>query len=200
MNRPVANPVTAYLRVSSRAQDAKSQLSAIERAAQARGDAVSSVYEEKRSGKTIDRPMLARLREDAKAGLIRRLYVFRLDRLTRSGIRDTLEVVEELRHHGVELVSVSDGFDLQGPAADIVLAVLAWASKMERLAVNERIAAARDRIESEGGRWGRPRRMDRSLIARARAMHSKGATTRAIAIALKIPRTTITRAVKGAKG
>jgi hypothetical protein len=45
--------------------------------------------------------------------------------LTASGILDTFEVIEKLRAHGAELVSVSDGFALDGPAAEVVLAVMA---------------------------------------------------------------------------
>lgn len=93
------------------------------------------------------------MRELARRGHIRKLFVFRLDRLTRSGIRDTLEAVHELRAAGCELVTVADGFELAGPAADVVLAVLAWAAQMERAALGERIAAARARAET----WGRPR-------------------------------------------
>jgi DNA invertase Pin-like site-specific DNA recombinase len=37
-----------------------------------------------------------------------------LDRLRRSGIADTLQVVQELERHGCEVVSVADGFDLAG--------------------------------------------------------------------------------------
>jgi len=119
------NLTASYLRVSSKSQDVAMQTHAIDRAASARGDTIGTVYAEKRSGKTLARPELDRLRADARAGKIRRLYVYRLDRLTRSGIRDTFELVEELRRHGVELVSVSDGFSLDGPAAEIVLAVMA---------------------------------------------------------------------------
>jgi Resolvase, N terminal domain len=48
---------------------------------------------------------------DARAGRLRgrRLYVFRLDRLRRSGIADTLPTLDELRGGGVEIVSVADG-------------------------------------------------------------------------------------------
>src|SRR6267143_1662557 len=146
--------VAAYCRVSSKAQDFATQRSAIERAAYARGDLITDWRSEKRSGKLLARPELDRLRSDARAGLIRKLYVYRLDRLTRSGIADTLQVVEELRGHGCEVVSVADGLDLQGPAAEIILAVVAWAARMERLAINERISAARERVEAEGGKWG----------------------------------------------
>lgn len=191
--------VRAYLRVSSRSQDAASQRSAIERAAAARGDAIVHWYSEKRSAKTTDRAELRQLRDDARAGHIRRLYIFRLDRLTRSGIQDTLQVIGELRSHGVELVTVSDGFDLDGPAAEVVLAVMAWASKMERLALAERVAAARERVEAEGGKWGRPRRMDPALVARARAMQAEGRSVREISMALRTPRATVGRALRASQ-
>jgi DNA invertase Pin-like site-specific DNA recombinase len=103
-------------------------------------------------------------------------------------------VIEELRAHGCTLVSISDGFDLEGPAAEVVLAVMAWASKMERLAINERISAARERVEAEGGRWGRPSRVDDALRARIVAMRAKGRSLRNIAVALKIPLATVARA------
>jgi DNA invertase Pin-like site-specific DNA recombinase len=188
--------IAAYLRVSSRSQDDATQLHAVERAAAARGDVVDEVYREKRTGKTLDRAELARVRAAARAGELRKLYVYRLDRLTRSGIRDTLDVIEELRAHGCELVSVSDAFDLVGPAAPVVIAVIAWAAEMERLAIGERISAARDRVERQGGRWGRPTRMSPKERERARAMQEKGSTISAIARALKVPRATIGRALR----
>src|SRR5579863_7286865 len=85
----------AYIRVSSRSQDHASQRSAIERAAAARGDTIGEWYSEKKSAKTMNRPELTKLRAEARAGSLRKLYVFRLDRLTRSGIRDTFELIEE---------------------------------------------------------------------------------------------------------
>ncbi len=74
--------------------------------ATARGETITDWRGEKRSGKTLARPELDHLRADARAGHVRRLYVFKLDRLTRSGIRDTFEVIEELHAHAAELVSV----------------------------------------------------------------------------------------------
>ncbi len=174
----------AYLRVSSRAQDFPTQRAAIERAAATRGDSIGTWYSEKKSGKTLARPELDRLRADARAGLVRRLYVFRLDRLTRSGIRDTFELIEELRAAGVEVISISDGFSLDGPAAEVILAVLSWAARMERLAINERIAAARERVESEGGKWGRPSRFTEADLAKLGALRAQGRTIREISVAI----------------
>jgi DNA invertase Pin-like site-specific DNA recombinase len=118
---------------------------------------------------------------------VRRLYVYRLDRLARSGIRVTFEVVDELKRHGCELITVSDGFSLEGPAAEVVLAVLSWAVKMERLAINERISAARDRLIAEGRSWGRPSRFTSRDRERISALRRQGRSLREIAVALKIP-------------
>src|SRR5579871_1869779 len=107
--------IAAYIRVSSRGQHFALQEHAIQQAAKARGDVVQEVYAEKRTGQELGRPELDRLRADVRAGRVKRLYIYRLDRLTRTGIRDTFEVVDELRRHGCNLVTISDGSDLSGP-------------------------------------------------------------------------------------
>lgn len=191
------HPAIAYVRVSSRAQDHATQRSAIERAAYARGDTIDDWRAEKRSAKTMQREELQRLLAEARAGALhgRRLYLYRLDRLTRSGISDTLTTLEDLRSHGVHVVTVADGFDVTGPHAEIIVAVMAWAAKMERLATAERISAARERLAEEGRPWGRPKRMSPELVARAQAMHAEGRTVREIAMALKQPKSTVGRAL-----
>jgi DNA invertase Pin-like site-specific DNA recombinase len=123
------------------------------------------------------------------------LYVYRLDRLSRSGIRDTFTLIEEFRARGVIIVTVSDGFTLEGPASDVVVAVLAWAAQMERLAIGERIADAHRRIKDEGGAWGRPRRVDGSTAAAILLEYEGGRSVRQLAVAFKIPRSTIARVV-----
>jgi DNA invertase Pin-like site-specific DNA recombinase len=185
--------IAAYIRVSSRGQHFELQQHAIERAAALRGDTLQRVYAEKRSGEALGRPELDRLRLDVEAGRVKRLYVYRLDRLTRTGIRDTFELVEELRRHGCELVTASDGFDLSGPMAEPLIAMMAWAAKMENHARRERQAAARDRIEQDGGKWGRPTRVNAELLAKARERKDKGYSLRRIAAALKVPRSTLAR-------
>ncbi|MDE3097030.1 MAG: recombinase family protein [Chloroflexota bacterium] len=192
---PADDGVAAYVRVSSASQGSAMQRDAIDRAATARGDRVGRWYTDTRTGATMQRSDLDELRRSARMGRIRRLYVFRLDRLTRSGIRDTLELVEELRRHGCELVTIADGFDLGGPAAEVVLAVMAWAAQLERLAINERISAARARVEAKGGSWGRPSRLSEAERRRVLELAAKGKSRRAIAVALKIPHATVGRVI-----
>lgn len=192
--------IAAYLRVSSRSQSATTQRDAIERMAKARGDVIPTEYwyQEKQSGAKLQRPTLDHLRALVHAGAIHRLYVFRIDRLTRSGIRDTLAVVEELRAAGCEVRSVADGFDLGGSGAEVILAVIAWAAQMERLALGERIAAARSRVEKAGGRWGRPPRVAPAVARRIVASAQQNdRSIRWLSAAYKVPRSTVAAVLSG---
>ncbi|MCC6807833.1 MAG: recombinase family protein [Deltaproteobacteria bacterium] len=184
-----------YMRISSKSQESATQRAAIERAAAARGDTITSWYDEKMSGKTLARPELQRLRADVRAGIVSKIYVYRLDRLTRSGIRDTFEVIEELHAHGCQLVSIGDGFDLAGPAAEIILAVLAWSAKAERQVIGERVAAARMRLEAEGRPWGRPSRLRDGERVQLMKLREQGMSLRQIAVTMRVPKTTVIRAL-----
>lgn len=183
------------MRVSTRGQDYATQRDAIERAAAARGDVITHWFEETRSGKSLDRPKLAELQASAQRGELVKVYVFKVDRFSRRGIRDTLSIVEALRQCGCLVASVADGFSPDSPVGDVILAVMAWAAQMERQALGERIAAARERVEASGGAWGRPRRIDPGTLARAREMVAGGLTQREIAAALKVPKATLWRAL-----
>jgi DNA invertase Pin-like site-specific DNA recombinase len=111
-------------------------------------------------------------------------------------VRDTLELVDEFRRHGTEITTISDGFDLSGPAAEIVLRVMAWAAKMERIAINERIAVARERVEAEGGSWGRPTRLDQEARGHLAQLRRDGKSIRQIAIQLGVSKSAVARALR----
>jgi DNA invertase Pin-like site-specific DNA recombinase len=183
--------VVAYIRVSSPSQDYAYQRSAIDTAARARGELVGRWYGDVASGSSMDRPALQRLRAELGSGAITRVWVWRLDRLSRSGIGDTLECVDEIRRSGATLASVADGFALdEGPAAELVLAVIAWAAQMERSKIRENQEAARARLAAQGRGWGRP-----ALASHIRdavvELEARRKTTREIARELQISKTSV---------
>lgn len=183
--------VAAYVRVSSRSQTAKSQQDAITRAARARGDRVIAWFKETAWSGTLARPELDALRHSVRGGEYRRVYVTALDRLTRSGIRDTLAVIDEFKAAGCEIITLQDGFDVCGPFGEVVASVLAWAAKQELVRIGERISAARVRIEAAGGQWGRPKRGDARTVERVKKLKEEGRTIRQIAAVVKVPRSTV---------
>lgn len=190
----------AYMRTSSTSQPLTLQRVAIEKAAEARGDEVVEWFAEQQSSRTMQRPELLRLRDACRAGHVRRLYVFRADRLCRTGIRDLMELIEFLRACGVQIISLADGFDFDGPAAEVVLAVMAWAAKMERIATNERISHARARLIAAGRTWGRQSTITAAQRDRMRALKREGMTIREIAKRVKIPRSSVARALSQSVG
>jgi len=183
--------VGAYLRVSSRSQSVDTQRDAIERAARARGDQIGQWWAETRSAATSERVELSKVRGAARRGELRRLYVYRLDRLCRTGIRDTLTLLEEFDHCGVQLVSVADNFDPSGPMGSVVVAVLAWAAQVERTAIGERIASAKERMAAEGRPWGRPSSLKQSDIDYVIDRAKEGLSVREIATAINAPKSTV---------
>jgi DNA invertase Pin-like site-specific DNA recombinase len=190
----------AYVRVSTRQQSLEAQKDVISRAATARGDTISHWYGEKVSGFQAERAELVALRQAVRRGEHQKCYVFRIDRLSRSGVLATFTVVDELTRNGCSVVTVADAFELGGPVGDIVLAVLAACAQMERIALSDRLAAARERTVMMGGAWGRPKTLKEDTLRLARKMISEGHTLRYTARELGVAKTTLGRALSQKTG
>jgi DNA invertase Pin-like site-specific DNA recombinase len=188
---------SAYVRVSSRGQDFAMQKSAIEAALPKETE--PAWYSEKLSAKKNDRPELLRLVADLRMGGTSDLWVFKLDRLCRTGVSDTFRLISELRAAKVTLHAVADGLvirpDREDIASECYVFALGLAARLERAAINDRIAGARAHMEANGRSWGRPSRVDAELLAKARKMRIEGRSIRAIAVALKIPKSTVAGAL-----
>ena len=88
------------------------------------------------SGSTLVRPALERLRDQAAAGAIDRLYVHSPDRLARRYAYQAL-LVDELQHCGVELVFLNRPLG-KGPEDDLLLQVQGIVAEYERAKILER--------------------------------------------------------------
>ena len=72
------------------------------------------------SGKNIERPDFQRLLKDIRAGLIRRVIVYKLDRISRS-IVDFAKLMELFKQYNVEFVSCTEKFDTSTPMGRAML-------------------------------------------------------------------------------
>jgi site-specific DNA recombinase len=88
------------------------------------------------SGSTLVRPALERLRDQAAAGAVERLYVHSPDRLARRYAYQAL-LVDELQHWGVELVFLNRPLG-RGPEDDLLLQVQGVVAEYERAKILER--------------------------------------------------------------
>ena len=103
------------------------------------------------SGKNTDRPDFQRLLEDIKADRISKLYVYRLDRFSRS-IADFGQLWNVLQAHNVEFVSVTESFDTSTPMGRAMLHIIMVFAQLERETTAERV---KDNYDSRAalGAW-----------------------------------------------
>jgi DNA invertase Pin-like site-specific DNA recombinase len=137
------------------------------------------------------RPELERLATAAARGHHERIFVWRLDRLTRRGPADTLATVQRLRSAGAQLVSVSEGFDFSGAIGELLVAMLGFVAAGEMDAQLDRQRAARAALESRGGKWGRPPKLAPATAAKIVELRTEGRSVRSISMAVKVPRSSV---------
>jgi len=94
------------------------------------------------SGGTTDRPGLQRLLQDIKSGRIQVVVVYKIDRVSRS-LLQFLQLVEQLKSHGVEFVSVTEAFETATPQGRAMSSTMMAFAQLEREMTGERI---RDKI------------------------------------------------------
>lgn len=104
------------------------------------------------SGANTERPALQELIKDVKAGLIDKVVVYKLDRLSRSQL-DTLYLIEKVfLSNGTDFVSMNENFDTSTPFGRAMIGILAVFAQLEREQIKERMAMGREaRVKS--GKW-----------------------------------------------
>ena len=104
------------------------------------------------SGSNLNRPEITRLIEDAKAGKIQCVLVYKLDRLSRSQ-RDTLYLIEDVFNpHNVDFVSMNESMDTATPMGRLMLGILSAFAQLERENIRERTRMGmKERVKS--GLW-----------------------------------------------
>ena len=135
--------VALYARVSSEQQAKEhtiaSQLDALKRRIAENGlecDSELCFVDDGYSGSSLVRPALDRLRDQAAAGAIDRLYVLSPDRLSRKYAYQVL-IVEELVRCGVEVVFLNNPLG-DGPEENLLLQVQGMIAEYERAKIMER--------------------------------------------------------------
>lgn len=113
---------------------------------------VSEYIDEGKSGKSIEgRPQMIRLLEDVKQKKFEAVIVYKLDRLARK-TRDSLEIVETLGNHGVQLISLSENIDTTTPHGKMFYTVLSSLAEMERDQIVGRVKMGMTQRAKEG-KW-----------------------------------------------
>ncbi len=106
------------------------------------GDSRIKVYTDKGySGKNIDRPAFQEMMKDIEAGKIRRVIVYRLDRISRS-VLDFANVIDVFQKHNVDFVSTMEKFDTGTPIGKAMLMIVMIFAQLERETIQQRVVDA----------------------------------------------------------
>lgn len=138
--------VACYVRVSTAEQanegySVGEQTERLNKYADAMGWKVFKIYTDGGfSGANIERPALQNMIRDIEAGLIDKVLVYKLDRLSRSQ-KDTLYLIEDVfLAHGCDFVSMNENFDTSTPFGRAMIGILAVFAQLEREQIKERLS------------------------------------------------------------
>lgn len=147
----------AYLRVSTEAQTEKygldMQKQKIIEYCDQNGISIDKWYVDGGySGSKLDRPEIQELLDDAEKGQIAKVFIYKLDRMSRDVI-DTLNLLYRvLPKYGVEVVSMTEDLKLENPMDKVMIGVNAIMGQYEREVIYMRTRAGmKERVKR--GLW-----------------------------------------------
>ena len=137
--------IVGYARVSTHEQNLDVQLNVLKK------EGCEIIFQEKKSGKDIEREELKRMLAYLREGDV--VVVYKLDRLGRS-LRDILSLVERFVEQGIILKSLTDNIDLGTASGRFQLQVFAAFAELERSLIAERCTAGRIEAKRKGVTFG----------------------------------------------
>ena len=136
----------AYIRVSTIEQNEERQIKALE------VKSIDKFYIEKVSGKDTNRPKLQEMLDYVREGDT--VYIHDFSRLARN-VKDLLNIVEQLKNKGVNLISLKENLDLNSPTGKLQLTMLGAIYEFEREMLKERQAEGIAIAKAKGKYKGR---------------------------------------------
>lgn len=150
--------IAVYYRVSTADQHSENQMLAVSEWCISKkiAEIDVEVYEDRLSGADFSRPNLMRLVDDIKVGKIKRVIVWRLDRLGRS-LQHLIGLMDLFKRHGVEFISLKESIDTSSSAGVLMFHVIGAMAQFERDLIRERAFMSIRRRKAEGLPVGRPK-------------------------------------------
>lgn len=124
------------------------------------------------------------------------IVVYALDRIARS-LNELVDVVKEIESKGKVVISVRESWlnTLDPRIRNLIIAILGWASEMEREFIKERTREALRRLRAQGKKLGRPKIVNEKILDEALKYLQKGYRLKDVAKILNVGYTTLARAL-----
>jgi DNA invertase Pin-like site-specific DNA recombinase len=158
---------------------------------------VKRILQEKASGAKDDREQLRIAFDLIEAGDT--LVVYKLDRLARSTVK-LIQVLDEIKRKGGELVSINDNIDTTTAAGKALFGMLAVFAEFERNIIIERTQAGLKAARARGRKGGRPICNQNKVDQAIKLYDAKTHTAREIEWLTGVKRATLYRAINKRSG
>jgi DNA invertase Pin-like site-specific DNA recombinase len=177
--------IYGYARVSTDAQDLTSQM------AQLKAAGCGTIFREKITGTHAERSQLKKLMAKLATGDV--VIIPAVDRLSRD-TTDLLVIARDMQRAGAGLRSIAEPVvDTTSDFAELVLAMLGVAAKLERRRIMERTARGRADAKAKGVVFGRKPILTPHQQKEARARVEAGEPQRSVARSYNVSQATISR-------
>jgi DNA invertase Pin-like site-specific DNA recombinase len=181
----------AYIRVSSpKGQKTDSQRAELEAWAKRQRLRQVQWFEDRETGKHLDRPAFQKMQATIFAGGIDTVMVWKLDRLARN-LKDGITTLADWCQRGIRVVSITQQIDLNGPVGQLIAGVLFGIAQIEHQHIRERQAIGIAAAKKRGIYTGRQPGTTKAEPTRAHALRKQGLTIPEIAQALGVKERTV---------
>ncbi|MGV0983479.1 MAG: recombinase family protein [Limnohabitans sp.] len=175
-----------YARVSTDEQRTHAQTDALE------GAGCEVIFEEKRSGGTMARPLLQKMLESLKPGDV--VVVYKMDRIARS-LRDLMDIQDRIHKAGADFKSLTEVIDTTSPAGRMIFQILGAFAEFERAIIRERTTVGLHAAMERGAKPGQPSKIPDDHIPKILEFRRRGETLTHIARRYDVHLSSVKRAI-----
>jgi DNA invertase Pin-like site-specific DNA recombinase len=183
-------PRIGYARVSSTGQSLEVQLEKLNQAK------CEWIYQEKRSGRTADRPEFKSCMDYLREGDI--LIITRLDRLARSVVH-LAQLAKRFQNEGIDLLVLDQNIDTSTSTGRLMFNMLASIAEFENDLRTERQAEGITKAKENGVKFGRPAKVTDTMKQEIYSRRLSGATIGQLAKEFSLGKASIYRAINAVK-
>ena len=192
--RGIGMKAAIYARVSTDRQESLNQIAELRECAARQGwEIVREYVDEDVRGKDR-KPQLEALLLDAHQRRFDVAVFWALDRLTRAGVKDAIDILHRLTASGVDFVSFREPYLTSlGPFRDMVVGILATIANVETVRMSERIRSGLARARAQGKHVGRPKASYSVSPTQIAQERDRGASWGSLASKYGLSRTSVRR-------
>ncbi len=176
------NIIFGYARVSTEEQNIDSQCDLLKKSG------CTTIFQEKISGKSKQRPELEKLLQQLRSGDI--LIVTSLDRLGRN-LSDLITIVSQLKANGVVFKSLRESIDLNSAIGNLQFNMFAAFAEFERELIRERTRIGLEAARTRGRKGGRKPALNKQQAQQVKTLYDNGVSVMDISKSYGVSRKTI---------